>query len=399
MTPAARTRLQYPGIEVDRKTNLWKYNSTKTGDNIVVTVDIKNNGTQRFQSLQVTEPPVAGVVIDEESVTEGGRLTAGGVKWTLNMAPGEELSLQYTAKVTAGTGEKISFPSGTVDNLTTRPMEFLVGGAGPDETKLAAVGRGQYGAALRNLQYEGDLDFVNAFYRDILGVEMDLPKTIQAVVDNMFTPTKIEGVSSKLWGGKMLVPKKRESMSQMYQRLDDMVIPEHKAGWIVYTRDSLTEVPKMSSAQNRVIEIVENFYEPGDIFFGYIHKDGKSFTVYQPDVFIYLGGGKAVGWSRGSGVATVDTFENTIGLLLRTDVLFALRPDLARNTKGSDGDINGDGVVTTKDVTALRRYIAGGYDVECVESSLDVNGDGVVTTKDVTMLRRYIAGGYGVELK
>lgn len=62
------------------------------------------------------------------------------------------------------------------------------------------------------------------------------------------------------------------------------------------------------------------------------------------------------------------------------------------------GDINGDGVVGTKDVTVLRRYIAGGYDVTVVAEALDVNGDSVVGTKDVTVLRRYIAGGYGIEL-
>lgn len=63
------------------------------------------------------------------------------------------------------------------------------------------------------------------------------------------------------------------------------------------------------------------------------------------------------------------------------------------------GDINGDGVVGTKDVTVLRRYIAGGYDVIVVDDTLDVNGDGEITTKDVTVLRRFIAGGYGIELK
>ena len=63
------------------------------------------------------------------------------------------------------------------------------------------------------------------------------------------------------------------------------------------------------------------------------------------------------------------------------------------------GDINGDGFVSTKDVTILRRYIAGGYDVIVVAEALDVNGDGNITTKDVTTLRRFIAGGYGVELK
>ena len=61
------------------------------------------------------------------------------------------------------------------------------------------------------------------------------------------------------------------------------------------------------------------------------------------------------------------------------------------------GDINCDGSVTTKDVTTLRRAIAGGYGIE-IADTMDLNDDGVVTTKDVTFLRRYIAGGYGVEL-
>ena len=63
------------------------------------------------------------------------------------------------------------------------------------------------------------------------------------------------------------------------------------------------------------------------------------------------------------------------------------------------GDINDDSVVGTKDVTVLRRHIAGGYDVTVVNEALDVNGDGTITTKDVTTLRRFIAGGYGIELK
>lgn len=62
------------------------------------------------------------------------------------------------------------------------------------------------------------------------------------------------------------------------------------------------------------------------------------------------------------------------------------------------GDINGDGEVTTKDVTVLRRYIAGGYNVTVVDEALDVNRDDAITTKDVTTLRRFIAGGYGIEL-
>ncbi len=63
------------------------------------------------------------------------------------------------------------------------------------------------------------------------------------------------------------------------------------------------------------------------------------------------------------------------------------------------GDVNGDGEVTSKDVTILRRYFAEGWDVEIVEANSDIDCDGFVTTKDVTILRRYLAGGWDVVLE
>lgn len=57
------------------------------------------------------------------------------------------------------------------------------------------------------------------------------------------------------------------------------------------------------------------------------------------------------------------------------------------------GDVNRDGVVDIKDVTVLRRYLAGTIaeaDVDLLAA--DCNGDGVVDIKDVTVLRRYLAG-------
>lgn len=63
------------------------------------------------------------------------------------------------------------------------------------------------------------------------------------------------------------------------------------------------------------------------------------------------------------------------------------------------GDVDGDGEVAAKDVTALRRYLAGGYDVTIAEAAADVNRDGAVNGKDVTYLRRALVGGYGVTLE
>ncbi|MBQ3072291.1 MAG: dockerin type I repeat-containing protein [Oscillospiraceae bacterium] len=62
------------------------------------------------------------------------------------------------------------------------------------------------------------------------------------------------------------------------------------------------------------------------------------------------------------------------------------------------GDVNNDFETTTKDITILRRYLAGGYGVEIQEAASDVNGDSAINAKDVTILRRYHVGGYGVEL-
>lgn len=63
------------------------------------------------------------------------------------------------------------------------------------------------------------------------------------------------------------------------------------------------------------------------------------------------------------------------------------------------GDANNDGAIDLKDVVIIRRYVAGGWDVEIDAANADVNADDTVDLKDVVLIRRYIAGGWDVELK
>ena len=57
------------------------------------------------------------------------------------------------------------------------------------------------------------------------------------------------------------------------------------------------------------------------------------------------------------------------------------------------GDVNGDGVVTLKDVLISRKYVAGVSALTEEELSRgDLNGDGVVTLKDVLIMRKMVAG-------
>ena len=54
------------------------------------------------------------------------------------------------------------------------------------------------------------------------------------------------------------------------------------------------------------------------------------------------------------------------------------------------GDVNEDGVVDVADIVTLRRYIAGGYDVNVNSEQADINADGEITVSDIIALRRYI---------
>ena len=81
----------------------------------------------------------------------------------------------------------------------------------------------------------------------------------------------------------------------------------------------------------------------------------------------------------------VRTYTCTVCSATRTEEIPQLTPAV------QPGDINGDGVLNSKDLTRLMKYLAG-EDVAVEVSVLDVNGDGVVNNKDLTRLMKYLAG-------
>ena len=72
------------------------------------------------------------------------------------------------------------------------------------------------------------------------------------------------------------------------------------------------------------------------------------------------------------------------------DVFFAIvEGKVTVGTEHVAGDVNGDGACNNKDLTRLKRYLAGS-DVEVFH--LDINGDGSVNNKDLTRLMKYLSG-------
>ena len=140
-------------------------------------------------------------------------------------------------------------------------------------------------------------------------------------------------------------------------------------------------------------------------------KNGKLFeTVTRQGDVITLGSKNEIGDATADGIAFTLVFEilaegeQNIGIGLQyvngditnyngNAVFFGIDNGIVTVYSYILGDVNRDGVVDIKDVTVLRRYLAGtvaGSDVDLLAA--DCNGDGVVDIKDVTILRRYLAG-------
>ena len=80
----------------------------------------------------------------------------------------------------------------------------------------------------------------------------------------------------------------------------------------------------------------------------------------------------------------------TITFELNDDEYYVIALTEEESGDPDKGDVNGDGEVDNKDVTALFRYLSGA-NVSVVLSNCDFNNDGKVNNKDVTLLFRYLS--------
>ena len=57
------------------------------------------------------------------------------------------------------------------------------------------------------------------------------------------------------------------------------------------------------------------------------------------------------------------------------------------------GDVNNDGEVTLKDVSAIRYYLVGEYDLDDNDKLYtDVNNDGVIDLQDALYIQYFVSG-------
>ncbi len=153
--------------------------------------------------------------------------------------------------------------------------------------------------------------------------------------------------------------------------------------------------------------------EDGDFTFGLTDRKAQDHQIvsqlqpngsirmmsYSPHVDAYNGNGGAlvtfnlIASADFTGPATI-SLQNTL-FTTTTGMEVQFSDEMANVTvpAGLDGDANGDGGVTIKDVTILISYLMGGNSTDINTANADVNHDGTVSIKDVTVLINWLMTG------
>ena len=305
ITPATASRLQYEQIDIDYSADRTQYNDVIPGEDVTMTVTVKNNSKKAYSALPVR------IVLPEGVTLKSGSLTA-----SLNIAAGKTAKVQVTVTVTAKAGEEITFPSCYVADIPTRSITLQVGEAHLTEEQKGKIYKVSVGYIPDSLKAAGKtgLKFAGDFYREVLGVELGLPDTVNEYLEACYEyAPPATGLYDFL---QMLTPKTPDAG---YEKIAAMTVREHIGGRYVTLGLDVT---------NRAMEIRDSFYQPGDII---LTMSGSSQTrlrsVNDADVRIYLGNGKVLQQNAGS-AATVESFGSTVAYSFKDNLFVVFRPTL-----------------------------------------------------------------------
>ena len=311
---AVLSRLAYPRMAIYKALDgVSVYDHLLPKQIVTLRETIANNSLQDYENLTVTEPLPRGA--NFLSCSEGGAVSGNTVTWTIRVPKGQRVSVTYAVQVDMPCGEFVTFASGSVDRIPTRTFRLKVGCAklsDEQQEKLAAV------KVFSSKDTFEDLDFVNRFYRETLGIEVKLPKTVEDYLALRFTRREIKNADTGLTF-PMLVPKPMDD-----ERLQRMEVPFHLSGRYV----CLDETDRQNDSHLRALEMLESFYLPGDVFVTF----GPAVTEQSPtkenvEIDIYLGKNKALLYTASG--SEVCEFEPSIGRLLRQSLCVTLRPSMA----------------------------------------------------------------------
>jgi len=328
LTDAAKARLKYPLLSVDRTAEIYHYAPVQTGQTIAVALTVANRSDTPYKALEIVDPAPTGGVVLPETISAGGELTAdGGVRWNLDVGAKGYTRCSYSVRVTGAIGETVSLPAGTVGGLPSRDFAWQVSGKPLDDALFREIRRTGAAEGMTQNTTNSDTAFVSTFYRQALGIELAFPDAMSEIVENLFTVISVEDAPKS--DNRMFALRPAEELTPEYRVFTDMIIDKHLTGQLV----NLGTHPDTQKPENRVMTYFAEAYQPGDIFLAW---QGRYDIVKSDQVvpYVYLGSGKLAVPGEG-GLRIVD-FETSIERLGQANVVIALRPTQNRADLAAD---------------------------------------------------------------
>jgi len=343
ITPATYSRLQYPGLDIDRTVDISAYGTAQPGGTLTYSVNLMNksdhpdydtywsaiNGEpyygQDYTDLVVTETVPAGT----ELVRASGNATVNGdtITWKLNIPAGGAQRVFYTVRVTGEVGSLIVNDGGFVADIPSNCITNVIGGK--KLSNPAAVGiREFYNAEAKREEKFGvsipaePTRYANDIYAKCAGLKLDIPGA-QDLLDNLFDHIHVVKPSGyftncnnphSVW---MYTPK--TDVDPAYKVLSDMAVRGYVGGLWLYTEP---DAP-------RINEFSMRYMEPGDVVVGMKLSpdtdDGARRTVESSKVVVYMGNDQCLALSS-DGTLTQHVTDEAFWPSFIDDIFICLRP-------------------------------------------------------------------------
>ena len=284
ITESTYSRLQFPGMDIDRTVSVKNYGTVVKGGQLTYTIKITNNSNNSnypkaataYSGLVVTETVPANTAY--VSNVGGGTYADGKITWTVDVAAGASVTLSYTVTATGNVGDKIVCGGGYVDNIPSNVLMTTIGGQKWNAANLEAF-RGSDVASGWNsndgykisAKAEQETGFAERVYNEVTGLDLQLP-SIQELADNFFTQTRIyqpyglHYFYNQPKTRHMYTLNSREEMADAYKLYRDMLVEGFYGGVWVYSNDYNNE--------ERIIDPRTKYLEAGDILV-YMNLEGS----------------------------------------------------------------------------------------------------------------------------
>ncbi len=265
------TRLQYPGMNIDRTVNIKPYGTAVKDETITYSVKITNNSTdtnytsfrqasgvagyagQDYEDLWVVEHIPANTEL--VAIPEGATLVGDTLRWNIDVLAGQTVELTYTVTVTGEIGDKIVSGGGWVNNISSNTITNIIGGK-----KLSTDHQDAMSAD--GITTATGTDLAEQIYKNATGQDLQLP-AVQKLMDIFFSEYTYETPygyylyynSSGITGYMYKLNAKSPTIEdKLYY---DMLVPNYYGGMWCYTDEY--------NGEPRINELREEYLEVGDI--------------------------------------------------------------------------------------------------------------------------------------